>query len=104
MWNGTNRTAPVGCESPAGASHPPALPGDDHVDRTDQEPQQPTPALAAYGQAAQDCRDIAQQVGVRSCDADPDWKAAEWRANDLFDKAVTAGHSYDEVLKAGRKK
>ncbi|MER5750651.1 hypothetical protein [Streptomyces sp. NPDC002088] len=70
---------------------------------TDRQPPQDSPALTAYAEAAQACRDIAQNVGVRNCDDDPDWKAAEWRANDLFDKALAAGHSTDEVLKAGRK-
>lgn len=63
--------------------------------------QQP-PEIAAYAQAVRNCRDIAADVGVRDCDTDPDWKAAEWRANDLFDKALHAGHGYDEILKAGR--
>lgn len=61
------------------------------------------PEIAAYAQAAQTCRDIAAEVGIRNCDDDLDWKAAEWRANDLYDKAVAAGHNTDEVLKAGRK-
>lgn len=64
--------------------------------------QQP-PEVTAYAQAAQSCRDIAAEVGVRNCDADPDWKAAEQTANDLFAKAVNAGHNVDDVLKAGRK-
>jgi hypothetical protein len=73
------------------------------MERTDQQAQQPSPALAAYAQAAQTCRDIAQQVGIRNCDDDPDWKAAEWRADDLFTKARAAGHSVDEILEAGQK-
>lgn len=71
--------------------------------RTDAHGQQPTPEVAAYAQAAQNCRDIAQQVGVRNCDDDLDWRAAELVANARFDEAVAAGHSHDEVLKAGRK-
>lgn len=73
------------------------------TDRKGQQPAEHSPALDAYAEASQACRDIAQQVGVRQCDDDPDWKAAEWRANDLFDQAVAAGHSHDEVLKAWRK-
>ncbi len=65
--------------------------------------EQQSPQVAAYAQAVQNCRDIAQQVGVRNCDDDPSWKAAEADANNLFDRALNAGHSYDEVLKAGRK-
>ncbi|MFF0512453.1 hypothetical protein [Streptomyces sp. NPDC004250] len=61
-----------------------------------------SPELAAYAQAAQTCRDIAQQVGVRNCDDDPNWRAAEALANTRFDEARAAGHSQDEVLKAGR--
>lgn len=66
--------------------------------------EQPTPALDAYAQAAQNCRDIAQQVGIRNCDDDLDWRAAELVANTRYDEAITAGHSADETLKAGRKK
>lgn len=61
---------------------------------TDQTAQQHSPTLAAYEHAAQDCRDIAQQVGVRNCHADPEWRASEYEAE----------KRYDEVLKAGRKK
>lgn len=64
----------------------------------------PSPALDAYAQAAQNCRDIAQQVGIRNCDNDLDWRAAELVANTRYDEAVAAGHSADETLKAGRKK
>ncbi|SEC03444.1 MULTISPECIES: hypothetical protein [Streptomyces] len=70
---------------------------------TSPAPQPPSPVLAEYAEATQACRDIAARVGIRNCDNDPDWKAAEWRANDLFDKALAAGHTMDEVLKAGRK-
>lgn len=65
--------------------------------------EQQSPEVARYAEAAQTCRDIAQEVGVRNCDNNPNWKAAERRANDLFDKAVSAGHTVDEVLNAGRK-
>jgi hypothetical protein len=64
--------------------------------------EQPTP-VQAYAQAAQSCRDIAQQVGVRNCDDDPGWRAAEQTANARYDEARAAGHSVDELLKAGRK-
>jgi hypothetical protein len=70
----------------------------------DPQPQRPTPALDAYAQAAQNCRDIAAQVGIRNCDDDLNWRAAELVANTRFDEAVAAGHSVDETLKAGRKK
>lgn len=70
---------------------------------TSPTPQQPSPTLHAYAEATQACRDIAQQVGIRNCDSNPDWKAAEWRANDLFAKAQAAGHSLDEIQQAGRK-
>lgn len=73
------------------------------MERTETPPEPPSPALTAYAEATQACRDIAAKVGIHNCDDDPDWKAAEWRAEDLFDKALSAGHSYDEVLKAGRK-
>ena len=64
--------------------------------------EQPTP-VQAYADAAQNCRDIAAEVGVRNCDDDPNWRAAELVANTRFDEAVAAGHTIDEVLKAGRK-
>jgi hypothetical protein len=73
------------------------------TDRSGQQPQQPTPALDAYAQAAQNCRDIAQEVGIRNCDDDLNWRAAELVANTRYDEAVAAGHSVDETLKAGRK-
>ncbi len=66
--------------------------------------EQPTPTLDAYAQAAQDCRDIAQQVGGRNCDADPEWRASEYEAEKRYDEARTAGYSVAEVAKAGRKK
>jgi hypothetical protein len=64
---------------------------------------QQDPTLAAYGHAAQDCRDIAAEIGVRDCDADPEWRASEYEAEQRYDAARTAGHSVDAVLKAGRK-
>ncbi|MEU0207376.1 hypothetical protein [Streptomyces canus] len=73
------------------------------ADRIDPQPQQPSPALTAYAEAAQNCRDIAQQVGVRDCDDDPNWRAAEVVANTRYDEARAAGHSVDELLRAGRK-
>ena len=72
--------------------------------RSQPQPQRPTPALDAYAQASQTCRDIAQQVGVRNCDDNPAWRAAERQANTRYDEARAAGHSVDEILKAGRKK
>jgi hypothetical protein len=65
--------------------------------------EQPTPELTAYAEAAQTCRDIAAQVGVRNCDDSPEWRAAEQHANDLYEQARAAGHSTDDLLKAGRK-
>jgi hypothetical protein len=64
--------------------------------------EQPNP-VQAYAEAAQNCRDIATEVGIRNCDNDLNWRAAELVANTRFDEAVAAGHSHDEVLKAGRK-
>jgi len=74
------------------------------VKRIDPQPSQPTPALDAYAQASQNCRDIAQQVGVRNCDDDLNWRAAELVAEARWKDAEAAGHSVDELLKAGRKK
>jgi hypothetical protein len=62
-----------------------------------------SPAVDAYAQAAQDCRDIAAQVGVRNCDSDPEWRASEYEAEQRYAEARSAGHSVDELLKAGRK-
>lgn len=72
------------------------------ANRTDQPQGQPSPTLAAYGHAAQDCRDIAQQVGIRNCDTDPEWRASEYQAEQRYDDARAAGYSTAEVLKAGR--
>jgi hypothetical protein len=65
--------------------------------------QQPSPALQAYAQASQSCRDIAAQVGVRNCDDDLNWRAAELVAEARWNDAQAAGHTIDEILKAGRK-
>lgn len=64
--------------------------------------EQPSPELTAWAEANQRCRDIAQQVGVRNCDDSPEWRAAESEAGALYDAALAAGHTTDEVLKAGR--
>lgn len=69
---------------------------------TSQTSAQHSPAIAAYGHAAQDCRDIAQQVGISNCDTDPEWRASEYEAEKRYDEARAAGHSADSVLKAGR--
>jgi hypothetical protein len=71
-------------------------------ERIGQPQGQPTPALDAYAQAAQNCRHIAAQVGIRNCDDDLDWRAAELIANTRYDEAIAAGHPADQVLKAGR--
>lgn len=64
---------------------------------------QPQPSLVdQYADANQTCRDIAQQVGIRNCDDDADWKAAEWRAEDLHAKAIAAGHTYEELSAANK--
>lgn len=63
----------------------------------------PAPAVTAYGHAAQDCRDIAAQTGVRNCDTDPEWRASEYEAEQRYTEARNAGHSAADVLKAGRK-
>lgn len=63
----------------------------------------PSPALIAYAHAAQDCRDIAAQVGVRNCDSDPEWRASEYEVEKRYDELRSAGFSATEVAKAGRK-
>jgi hypothetical protein len=73
------------------------------VDRIHQPQAQPSPELTAYAQASQNCRDIAQQVGVQNCDDDLNWRAAELVAEARWNDAQAAGHSIDEILKAGRK-
>ena len=70
---------------------------------SEQQPQQ-QPVLAAYADANQQCRDIAANVGIDNCESDPDWQAANGRVNDLYDQALTAGHSVDEILEAGRER
>jgi hypothetical protein len=72
-------------------------------DRNGQPAGQPSPTLDAYAQAAQDCRDIAQQTGVRNCDSDPEWRASEYEAEQRYTEARSVGYSAAEVLKAGRK-
>lgn len=69
---------------------------------TDQDAERPSPALTAYAQASQNCRDIARQVGVRNCDDDPTWRQAERDAETAWNAAEAAGHTVDEILAAGR--
>lgn len=72
------------------------------MERTHQHAGQPTPELATYAQAAQNCRDIAQQVGVRNCDDDLNWRAAELVANARYDEAIAAGHTHAELSAADK--
>lgn len=60
--------------------------------------------LDQYAAANQACRDIAAQVGVRHCDEDPQWRAAEREAETLWKQARAAGHTVEEILAAGRSK
>lgn len=62
----------------------------------------PSPAIAAFAHAAQDCRDIAAHTGVRNCDTDPEWRASEYEAEQRYEEARAAGHSATSVLQAGR--
>lgn len=59
-------------------------------------------AISAFAHAAQDCRDIATQTGIRNCDSDPEWRASEYEAEQRYDEARAAGHSAADVLRAGR--
>lgn len=54
------------------------------VDRIHQPQEQPSFARTAYENAAQDCRDIAAQAGVRNCEDNPDWRAAEYEAEQMY--------------------
>ena len=58
--------------------------------------------LAAWAAANQACRDRAQTVGVRNCDDDPEWRRLEQVANDAYEAALAAGHTYAELTEAGR--
>jgi hypothetical protein len=63
---------------------------------------QNSPALTAYGHAAQDCRDIAGELGGRNFESDREWRASEYEAEQRYDEARVAGFSTAEVLQAGR--
>jgi hypothetical protein len=74
-------------------------------DPTDQQAEQHSPAptlLDLYTAANQNCRNIAQQVGIKHCDEDPTWRAAEREAEHLWTQAREAGHTVAEILAAGR--
>lgn len=73
------------------------------MDRSQQSKAQPSPAVTAYAHAAQDCRDIAQAVGIRNCDTNPQWRASEYEAEQRYNEARTAGHSAAALLNAGRR-
>lgn len=70
-------------------------------ERTDHANAEPS-LITAYVDAVQACREIGTRIGVRHCDDDPDWKAAEWRADHLYDKARAAGHTVEELLAANQ--
>jgi len=55
-----------------------------------------------YAAANQTCRDIAQKVGARNCDENPEWRAAEREAEHLWTQARDAGHTVDELMAASR--
>jgi len=59
--------------------------------------------LDRYAAANQNCRGIAQEVGVDH-DEDPRWRAAEREAEHLWKQARAAGHTVAEILAAGRPK
>lgn len=59
-------------------------------------------AISAYAHAAQDCRDIAAQTGVRNCDNDPQWRASEYEAEQRYTEARATGHTATDVLRAAR--
>lgn len=63
--------------------------------------QQPT-LLDQYAAANQNCRNIAAEVGVKHCDEDPRWRAAEREAEHLWKQARAAGRTVAEILAAGR--
>lgn len=71
------------------------------MDRSHDTGDQPS-LLTQYAAANQRCRDIAAEVGVRHCDENPAWRAAEREAEHLWKQAREAGHTIDEILAAGR--
>ncbi|MFF3310503.1 hypothetical protein [Streptomyces sp. NPDC002952] len=60
--------------------------------------------LDQYAAASQRCVDIAQQVGVRHCDEDPQWRAAEREAEAIWKAARAAGYTSAELIAAGKPK
>jgi hypothetical protein len=56
--------------------------------------------VGRYAAANQRCRDIGQQVGVRHCDEDPQWRAAEREAEALWKQARAAGHTAADLIAA----
>lgn len=73
------------------------------MDRSHEHASEPS-LLDRYAAANQKCRDIAAEVGVRNCDENPCWRAAEREAEHLWKQARAAGHSVDEILAVGRAK
>lgn len=58
--------------------------------------------LAAWTAASQACRDRAQIVGILTCHDDPEWCRLEQVANQAYDAARAAGHTYAELAEAER--
>jgi len=56
--------------------------------------------VARYAAANQRCRDIGQQIGVRHCDEDPKWRAAEREAEALWKQARAVGHTAAALIAA----
>ncbi|WP_327403850.1 hypothetical protein OG194_29715 [Streptomyces sp. NBC_01288] len=65
------------------------------------DPDQPS-LLDRYAAASQRCRQIGQQVGLRRCDEDPEWRAAEREAEALWKIGLAAGHTRDELIAASK--
>lgn len=65
------------------------------------DPDQPS-LLDRYAAASQRCREIGQKAGLRRCDEDPNWRAAEREAEALWKIGIAAGLTRDELIAASK--
>jgi len=60
--------------------------------------------LERYAAATQRCRNVAKEIGFRDCDTNPRWRAADREAEAIWQEALAAGHTREQLTAASRGK
>jgi hypothetical protein len=60
--------------------------------------------LERYAAATQRCRDIAAEIDWHDCDTHPRWRAADREAEAIWQEALAAGHTREQLTAASRGK